>query len=115
MKRAKKAAGHKRTQPQNADKVVAPLVGPVVAQEDDDMYPEPYRLIKVPANQVRLTEAELKEEHTRVLTANDPNVPNNITKYNYHSRCYKVDPPGGQDNLAIHISLSRGLLFAPRQ
>ena len=31
------------------------------------MYQEPYRLIKVPANQLKLTEAELKEEHTRVL------------------------------------------------
>lgn len=26
-----------------------------------------------PANQLQLSEAELKEEHTRVLTANDPN------------------------------------------
>ena len=105
MKRAKKAPGQKRNQPKDADKAVVPLAGPVLAQEDDDMYQEPYRLIKVPANQLKLTEAELKEEHTRVLTANDPNVPNNITKYNYHSRCYKVDPPGGQDNLAIHFSL----------
>lgn len=26
-----------------------------------------------PANQLQLSEAEMKEEHTRVLTANDPN------------------------------------------
>lgn len=25
-----------------------------------------------------------------MLTANDPNVPNNITKYNYKERAYKV-------------------------
>lgn len=26
-----------------------------------------------PANQLQLSDAEMKEEHTRVLTANDPN------------------------------------------
>lgn len=31
------------------------------------------RQVVRPANQLQLSEAELKEEHTRVLTANDPN------------------------------------------
>ena len=38
----------------------------------------------------QLTEDQLNEEVARVLTANDPNVPNNITKYNYKERAYKV-------------------------
>ena len=40
--------------------------------------------------QLNLSETELKEEITRVLTANDPHVPNNITKYNFKERAYKV-------------------------
>lgn len=31
-----------------------------------------YQVVR-PANQLQLSEAEMKEEHTRVLTANDPN------------------------------------------
>lgn len=45
------------------------------------------------------------EEFTRVLTANDPNVPNNITKYNYKEKCYKKDPEGPMDHLAFHFQL----------
>jgi hypothetical protein len=41
--------------------------------EDEDMYQEPIKQVVRPANQLDLTEAELKEEHTRVLTATDPN------------------------------------------
>ena len=33
-----------------------------------------------PANQLQLSEAEMKEEHTRVLTANDPNGERYLTK-----------------------------------
>jgi hypothetical protein len=51
---------------------------------------------------VELTDAKRKEEITRVLTATDPNLPNNLTKYNYRERAYKIDPPGGTDNLKIH-------------
>ncbi len=129
-----------------------------------------------PANQLQLSEAEMKEEHTRVLTANDPNgealiqcrifmlcagrgqyaapeptptvrrvvvvghkhfwspnllnytvppasnarpppdppvrsVPNNISKYNYKDRMYKVDPPGPGDHLAMHLAIDGWALF----
>jgi len=105
MKRAKRTPD-KRTIA-HSEKSVTPLGAS--ATDDDEMYQEPFRLIKIPNSQLTLTETELKEEFTRVLTANDPNVPNNITKYNYHSRCYKVDPPGAQDHLAIHLLLEGGL------
>lgn len=77
----------------------------------DDVYLEPKREIVYPANQLKLTENELKEEHTRVLTANDPNAPNNITKYNYKERCYKIDPPGQGDFLAVHFCMDGCALF----
>jgi dynein intermediate chain 1, axonemal len=60
--------------------------------------------------QLELSETEMKEEITRVLTANDPRVPNNVTKYNYKERVYKVDPPGQGDLLAIHFSIDGSAL-----
>lgn len=65
--------------------------------------PNPFSF-SVPLTQLQLNETEMKEEVTRVLTANDPHVPNNITKYNFKERTYKVDPPGQGDLLAIHFS-----------
>ena len=47
----------------------------------------------------------MKEELTRVLTASDPNVPTNISKYSYKDSAYKIDPPGASDNTQIHFSL----------
>jgi dynein intermediate chain 1 len=47
----------------------------------------------------------MREEITRVLTANDPHVPNNITKYNYKEKMFKIDPPGQGDLLAIHLTI----------
>ncbi len=34
-----------------------------------------------PPEQLDLSEKELKQEHTRVLSAKDPNAPHNITHY----------------------------------
>eukprot|EP00620_Florenciella_sp_RCC1587_P016723 CAMPEP_0182556028 /NCGR_PEP_ID=MMETSP1324-20130603/429_1 /TAXON_ID=236786 /ORGANISM="Florenciella sp., Strain RCC1587" /LENGTH=686 /DNA_ID=CAMNT_0024767851 /DNA_START=37 /DNA_END=2097 /DNA_ORIENTATION=+ len=91
----------------------APVAAPV---EDDDMYQEPYKQIIRPHNQLtNLSETELKEEHTRVLTANDPNKANNITKYNYKDRCYKLDPEGAGDHLKIHFSLDGCVLHKDSQ
>lgn len=58
-----------------------------------------------PATQLELTEEQLNEEMTRVLTATDPNVPNNTTKFNYKEKAYKQDPEGPMDNLAFHFQL----------
>lgn len=74
-------------------------------QDNDEMdaYHEPVKKIVIPDNQLKLSPQELNEEFSRVLTANDPNVPNNITKYNYKERTYKVDPPGPGDHLYVHL------------
>ncbi|CAM9651396.1 unnamed protein product, partial [Hapterophycus canaliculatus] len=74
------------------------------------MYQEPIKKVVRPANQLQLSEVEMKEEHTRVLTANDPNVPNNISKYNYKDRVYKIDPPGPGDHLAMHLAIDGQVL-----
>ncbi|GMI25916.1 hypothetical protein TeGR_g3453 [Tetraparma gracilis] len=38
---------------------------------------------------------------TRVLTGDDPNIPRNISKYNFKDRCYKPDPPGQSEHMCI--------------
>lgn len=41
----------------------------------------------------------------------DTTVPNNISKYNYKDRTYKVDPPGPGDHLAMHLAIDGWALF----
>lgn len=36
-----------------------------------------------PDDQLELTETELKEEFTRILTANNPHAPENIVRFNF--------------------------------
>lgn len=73
--------------------------------DDEDFYREPIKRTVRPENQLQLPEEKLDEDITRVLTANDPNVPNNITKYNYKEKAYKQDPEGPMDHLAFHLQL----------
>lgn len=75
----------------------------LVAEEEE--YKQPIKRTVKPHNQLNLTEVQLEEEHTRVLTANDPNIPNNIIRYNYKEKAYKQDPEGPMDHLAIHVDL----------
>ena len=35
----------------------------------------------------------------------DPNIPKNISKYNFKDRCYKPDPPGQSEHMAIQFSM----------
>nr|XP_047904510.1 dynein axonemal intermediate chain 1 isoform X2 [Anser cygnoides] len=62
-----------------------------------------------PPDQLELTEAELKEEFTRVLTANNPHAPQNIVRYSFKERAYK--PIGYVDQTAIHFSLNGNLIL----
>ncbi len=66
------------------------------------MYKEPIKQIIKPPNQLQLTADELKSEVTRVLTGDDPNRPKNIVKFSYKDQCFKLDPPGLADHMAIH-------------
>jgi dynein intermediate chain 1 len=75
------------------------------AAEEEDFYREPIKRIVRPHDQLQLTDEQLGDEVTRVLTANDPNVANNITKYNYKEKAYKQDPEGPMDNLIFHFQL----------
>uniref|UniRef100_A0A8C4S5P0 Dynein axonemal intermediate chain 1 n=1 Tax=Erpetoichthys calabaricus TaxID=27687 RepID=A0A8C4S5P0_ERPCA len=97
----------------------APLkaVKPAVKKKDDenatdmgdvaDEWMQGKTLLK-PPDQLQLSEAELKEELTRVLTANNPHAPQNIVRYSFKERCYK--PISNVDQLAIHFSLDGNML-----
>uniref|UniRef100_A0A4W6CSA6 Dynein axonemal intermediate chain 1 n=1 Tax=Lates calcarifer TaxID=8187 RepID=A0A4W6CSA6_LATCA len=61
-----------------------------------------------PADQLELTEAELKEEITRILTANNPHAPQNIVRYSFKERSYK--PTSVVDQMAVHFVLEGSLL-----
>ena len=75
--------GTKKGAKKGASEQAAPAVAtyaPAPVEEEEDVYREPVKRVVKPDNQLELTEKQLEEECTRVLTANDPNVPNNITK-----------------------------------
>ncbi|XP_061687762.1 dynein axonemal intermediate chain 1-like isoform X3 [Syngnathoides biaculeatus] len=67
-------------------------------KEDDD----PGKLIK-PADQVELTEAELKEEITKTLTARNPHAPQNIAHYKFNDGAYKLTTV--VNHMAVHFVL----------
>ncbi|KAK9955249.1 hypothetical protein ABG768_015134 [Culter alburnus] len=61
-----------------------------------------------PPDQLDLTEKELNEEITRVLTANNPNAPQNVVRYSFKEGCYK--PIIFVDQMAIHFELEGNLV-----
>ncbi|CAF0780705.1 unnamed protein product [Adineta ricciae] len=62
-----------------------------------------------PDDQLKLTEAELNEEHTRILTTRNPQAAENIVRYSYKDRMYKPIPH--IDQLAIHFQLDGNLIL----
>jgi len=73
----------------------------------DDDWTQPKQLVK-PDDQLQLSEAELKEEFTRILTANNPHAPQNIVRYSFKDRQYKQT--SSVDQLAIHFALDGNLI-----
>ena len=61
-----------------------------------------------PENQLVLTEKELDEEVTKQLTANNPNAPANLARYNEKERAFKFEPT--VDQLVVHYA-SDGFLL----
>lgn len=74
---------------------------------DADDWMHTKTLVK-PDDQLDLTEQELKEEFTRILTANNPHAPQNIVRYSFKERQYKQI--SSVDQLAIHFSLDGNML-----
>ncbi|XP_068576512.1 dynein, axonemal, intermediate chain 1, paralog 2 isoform X2 [Cebidichthys violaceus] len=64
-------------------------------------------LIK-PPDQLELTETELNEKITRILTTNNPHAPQNIVHYSFKERSYK--PTSVVDQMAVLFVLEGSLL-----
>ncbi|XP_037631943.1 dynein, axonemal, intermediate chain 1, paralog 2 [Sebastes umbrosus] len=62
-----------------------------------------------PPDQQEVPEAELKEEITRILTANNPHAPQNIVRYSFKERSYK--PTSVVDQMTVHFVLEGSLLY----
>nr|XP_020515873.1 dynein intermediate chain 2, ciliary-like [Labrus bergylta] len=65
--------------------------------------------LQKPPEQLELTEAELKEEITRTLTANNPHAPQNIVRYSFKERSYK--PALVVDQMAVHFVMEGNLVY----
>lgn len=74
---------------------------------DADEWMNTKTLVK-PDDQLELSETELKEEFTRILTANNPHAPQNIVRYSFKERQYKQI--SSVDQLAIHFALDGNML-----
>ncbi|XP_060934016.1 dynein intermediate chain 2, ciliary-like [Limanda limanda] len=60
-----------------------------------------------PVDQLELTEAELKEDITRILTANNPHAPQNIVRYSFKDNSYKAVVV---EQVAVHFVLEGSLI-----
>ncbi|XP_060073211.1 dynein intermediate chain 2, ciliary-like [Ylistrum balloti] len=74
---------------------------------DQDDWIHSKALVK-PEDQLDLSEQQLKEEFTRILTANNPHAPQNIVRYSFKERQYKQI--SSVDQLAIHFALDGNML-----
>lgn len=63
---------------------------------------QPKKIVMVPPEQLQLTNDQLNEDITKLLYANDPNAPSNLSRFSFKDRCYKIEPM--VDQLAIHYS-----------
>ncbi|EKX42942.1 hypothetical protein GUITHDRAFT_95510 [Guillardia theta CCMP2712] len=69
---------------------------------------EPTTVIVKPPDQLNLTEKELEQEFTRVLSAKDPVAPQNIVRFSFKERLYKLDP--SVEQCAQHFEMEGNLL-----
>lgn len=64
----------------------------------------------VPEDQVKLSSKELDEDITRVLTANNPQVPQNVVIYNFEDREFKGVPGTADEHVAFHVVLEGSVM-----
>ncbi|CAG5089870.1 Oidioi.mRNA.OKI2018_I69.PAR.g12385.t1.cds [Oikopleura dioica] len=65
-------------------------------------------VVMKPPDQLELSEKELKEEHTRILTANNPQAPDNIIRFDFAANEFKKE--SHVDQLAVHFNLKGNLI-----
>mmetsp|Transcript_3187 Transcript_3187/g.11528 ORF Transcript_3187/g.11528 Transcript_3187/m.11528 type:complete len:710 (-) Transcript_3187:55-2184(-) len=106
----KKGRGRKSRKPKGREEAPADARSDAVRDRDDGRdvgadFALPETRTIIPEDQVKLSEKEMDEDVTRVLTANDPNVPANIIVFHYKDREYKRLPPGPSDHVVCHFAM----------
>ncbi|XP_030824651.1 dynein intermediate chain 1, axonemal isoform X1 [Camarhynchus parvulus] len=83
-------------------------------KKDEDEFPETGEdgstgraAVRSP-DQLELTEAELKQEIIRTLSADNPHVPRDIVRFNFKERAYKL--VDDMDHTAVHFTLNGYLI-----
>jgi len=70
----------------------------------------PQTAIVKPDDQVQLSEKEMNEELTRVITANDPLATHGMVIFNFADREFKPVPGGSDEHIAFHVSRNGTIL-----
>lgn len=89
-------------------KAIASLRDEGDQEETDEFVQWEAKALLKPEDQLVLSDAELKEEITRILKANNPNAPQNIVRYSHKELAYKLTPHVEQ--LAIHFQIDGNLI-----
>ncbi|KAJ3386462.1 cytoplasmic dynein with WD40 domain [Entophlyctis sp. JEL0112] len=69
----------------------------------------PPKVLLKPPGQLQLSEAELEEELTRILNANNPHAPQNISRYNHKEGIFKTSP--NVDHVVVHFEFDGYLVY----
>ena len=59
-----------------------------IREDEEEVWEEPQELVP-PDDQLELSEMDLKEELTRVLTADNPHAPQNVVRFNFKESTFK--------------------------
>jgi len=78
------------------------------ATEGETAWVEPSTVIVKPEGQLQLSEKELDVEHTRLMSAKDPVAPQNLIRFNFKEKQYKLDAT--VDQCACHFEMEGNLL-----
>ncbi|KAJ3325316.1 cytoplasmic dynein with WD40 domain [Boothiomyces sp. JEL0866] len=78
------------------------------AQNANDDWLPPKVLLK-PKGQLELNEKELEEEFTRILNANNPHAPQNISRYNNRERIFKT--VANMEHVSFHFEFDGYLIY----
>ena len=99
---------HQDVDPQAAKKTKKKASSKKPDPAPNDAFDDPVDILLRPANQLDLSEKQLEEEITKQLTANNPNAPSNIARYNTAEKAFKFEPM--VDQLVMHYATNGFLL-----
>ena len=88
-----------------------PALAPSTKHDDADRtsnWTEPVTTIVKPPNQLLLEQKELDTEHTRILSAKDPTAPQNIVRFSFKDKIYKLD--ASVEQCKLHFVLEGNLM-----